>query len=137
MIVLDTNVISEPAKPQPNLTVRDWFHRQRPGSLYITSISLMDMLEGVGRMPVGRRRSDLHGFVTETVMKQFEILNFDTASAASFMTLSEIARGKGWNLPLADGMIGAIAHAHSFAVATRDTAPFEAMGLRVLNPFEA
>jgi len=53
MIILDTNVVSEPLKPLPNQGVIDWLNAQAPATLFITSINLAELLAGVETMPLG------------------------------------------------------------------------------------
>ena len=59
MIVLDTNIVSEPLKPKPDPEVLAWLDRQAPETLYLTSISLAELSAGVEVLPVGKRRAAL------------------------------------------------------------------------------
>ena len=59
MIVLDTNVISEAMKPAPNPAVRAWLNEQVAETLYLTSVTLAEMLFGIAVLPAGRRRNTL------------------------------------------------------------------------------
>ena len=59
MIVLDTNVISEAMKPAPNPAVRAWLNEQVAETLYLTSVTLAEMLFGITVLPAGRRRNTL------------------------------------------------------------------------------
>jgi predicted nucleic acid-binding protein len=65
------------------------------------------------------------------------ILPFDTAAARRYADLAVKARAAGRGFPTPDGYIAAIAAAHSFAVASRDTSAFKAAGLTVIDPWEA
>ena len=89
------------------------------------------------RLPVGKRRRDLHEAYTAEVFTEFadRILSFDRAAAEALPELTQRARAAGRTVSFADSMIGAIAAAQGFSVATRDTSPFEAMGIRVINPW--
>jgi predicted nucleic acid-binding protein len=55
MIVLDTNVVSEAMKPEPNSSVRAWLNNQAAETLYLSSMSLPELLFGIGALPVGKR----------------------------------------------------------------------------------
>ena len=57
MIILDTNVVSEPLKPAPNPAVMDWLNAQEPETLYLTTINLAELLAGVELLPAGRRKN--------------------------------------------------------------------------------
>ena len=137
MIVLDTNVISEALKPQPHPALRAWLDAQAAETLYLTSITVAELWFGIGVLPAGRRKTALEQAV-EGLSPLFEgrVLAFDTAAARCYADRAVRARVAGQGLPTPDGYIAAIADAHRCAVATRDTAPFKAAGVEVLNPWE-
>ncbi len=136
MIVLDTNVLSQPGRPMPEPAVLAWLDRQHPEGLYSTSINVMELLEGVGRLPEGARRRSLEA-ANHKVLAALEdrILPFDHPAAAACAELMNAARRRGFNIGIADCMIGAVASMRGFAVATWDEAPFRAMALDVVNPW--
>lgn len=136
MIVLDTNVVSEMMRPRPDAGVRAWLDAQAPETLYLASLSLAELLFGVAVLPFGQRRDKLSAMV-EGIESLFRgrILEFDTAAARRFATLAAAAREAGLGFPRPDGYIAAIAAEHRYSVATRDTSPFEAAGLEVINPW--
>lgn len=138
MIVLDTNVLSEPLKPMPNQAVLDWLERQPASALYATSVTVFEMMDVVVRLPEGKRRSALE----KAVRAAFEalegrILPFDVKAAEACAALMSQARGRGFTVSLADAMIGATADANNFRVATADEMPFKALGVVVVNPWTA
>jgi toxin FitB len=138
MIVLDTNVVSEAMRPQPNPGVRAWLDEQAAPTLYLTTITLAELWFGIGAMPAGRRRDAL----TQTLdglLPLFDgrILDFNTAAARHYADRAVQARAAGHGLPTPDGYIAAIAAARGFSVATRDVAPFQAAGVAVIDPWEA
>ena len=136
MIILDTNVLSAPLKAAANPAVAAWLDRQRPETLYLTTITLAELLLGIELLPVGLRRSRLEARIN-AVIDSFgdrRMLTFDPAAARLFALLMSRARAAGHAIGVADGQIAAIAAAHGFAVATRDTAPFVAAGVAVINP---
>ncbi|MDD5375460.1 type II toxin-antitoxin system VapC family toxin [Acidithiobacillus sp.] len=138
MIVLDTNVVSEAMKAKPNSAVRAWLDDQAAETLYLSSITLAELLFGIGALPSGRRKDAL----TQTLDGLLElfrdrVLAFDTDAARRYAELAVNARAAGKGFPTPDGYIAAIANARGFTVATRDVAPFLAAGLTVINPWEA
>ena len=137
MIVLNTNVISEALKPQPHPALQAWLDAQAAETLYLTSITLAEFWFGIGVLPAGRRKTALEQAV-DGLSPLFEgrILPFDTAAARCYADRAVRARAAGQGLPTPDGYIAAIAAAHGYAVATRDTAPFKAAGVEVVNPWE-
>ncbi|MCF4166908.1 type II toxin-antitoxin system VapC family toxin [Zavarzinia compransoris] len=137
MIVLDTNVVSEPMRLDGDPAVRAWLDAQAAETLYLTSVSLAELLVGIGRLPQGRRRDGLDRALAALLDRLFgdRILPFDAAAARIFADIQEDCRMKGRAIAFADGQIAAIARSHGFSVATRDTAPFEAAGVPVINPW--
>lgn len=137
MIVLDTNVVSEPIKRRANPAVQAWLDEQAAETLYLTATSLAELLLGIEIMPDGRRKDGLGAALAELVAGLFEsrILPFDQRAATAYAPLVGRARADGRILSVADGQIAAIAAVHGFTVATRDTAPFVAAGVPVINPW--
>ena len=138
MIVLDTNVVSEAMKATPNPVVLAWLDEQAAETLYLSSVTLAELLFGIGVLPAGRRKEALAQML-DGLLALFEdrVLAFDTAAARRYADLAVTARAAGKGFPTPDGYIAAIAKARGFTVATRDVAPFKAVGLNVINPWEA
>ncbi len=136
MILLDSNVVSEAMKPAPNPAVRDWLDAQAAETLFLSSITVAELRFGIGVLPDGQRRERL-GAAVDGVLAVFagRILPFDTEAARHYADLAVRARARGHGFPTPDGYIAAIAAAHGYAVASRDTAPFLAAGLTVLDPW--
>ena len=138
MIILDTNVVSEPMKADGSSRVRNWLDEQIAETLYLTSISLSELLLGVQALPDGKRKEGLATALTELLTDLFgpRVLPFDQQAATAYAARVSAARASGRAISIADGQIAAIAAVHGFAVATRDTAPFIAAGVPVVNPWE-
>ncbi|MGH8137681.1 MAG: type II toxin-antitoxin system VapC family toxin [Steroidobacteraceae bacterium] len=138
MIILDTNVVSEPMKPDGHHGVQAWLDDQLAETLYLTSISLSELLLGVEVLPDGKRKVGLAAALSELLTTLFgaRVLPFDQHAAAMYAGRVSRARAAGRAISMADGQIAAIAAVHGFSVATRDTAPFVAAGLAVVNPWE-
>lgn len=138
MIILDTNVVSEPTKPEADPVVSEWLRRQAPETLYLTAINLAELLGGIALMPAGRRKNNLRTAVAGLLDRFFgpRILPFDIDAARAFAFQIGAMRATGRQIGWADGQIAAIATVHGYTVATRDTEPFEAAGVPVINPWE-
>ena len=136
MIVLDTNVVSEAMRPSADPAVIDWLNRQPAETLFLTSVTLAELLFGIAALPGGKRKDAL-SFTLDGLLKLFDerILPFETRAAESYATLATLARATGKGFPTPDGYIAAIAASTGFSVATRDTAPFDAVGVAVINPW--
>jgi len=139
MIILDTNVVTEPMKPNGAASVVDWLDRQAAETLYLTAVNLAELLVGVETMPVGKRRESVGAALAALIAKLFgaRILPFDEDAARTYPTLVARARANGVALSVADAQIAAIATVKGFTVATRDTTPFVAAGVPIVDPWRA
>lgn len=138
MILLDTNVVSEAMKPEPAPAVRGWLDEQVAETLYLSSVTIAELMFGIGALPAGRRRDRLTAAL-DGVLELFadRILPFDTKAARRYADLAVRARSAGRGFPTPDGYIAAIAASHDFAVASRDASAFGAAGLTVIDPWTA
>ena len=139
MIILDTNVISEPLKANASPLVQKWLDQQTAELLYLTSVNLAELMLGVAILPEGERKKKLDIRLMTLVIRLFQTrtLSFNKDAAMIYARLISHARSNGRSISVADGQIAAIAAVHGFTVATRDTAPFIAMGIPVINPWES
>ena len=136
MILLDTNVVSEAMKPEPAAAVRAWLDAQAAETLYLSSVTIAELMFGIGALPNGRRKDKLTAAL-DGVLELFadRILPFDTRAARRYAELAVRARAAGRGFPTPDGYIAAIAASRDFAVASRDASAFAAAGLKVINPW--
>jgi len=136
MILLDTNVVSEAMKPRPHPAVRGWLDEQVAETLYLSSVTIAELMFGVGALPRGKRRDKLNAAL-DGVLDLFgtRVLPFDIGAARRYAGLAVTARAAGKGFPTPDGYIAAIAASHEFAVASRDTSAFIAAGLAVIDPW--
>ena len=137
MIVLDTNVVSEPLKPEPNAAVLDWLNAQEPQTLYLTTVNLAELLAGVEVLPAGRRRDALAQALSTQVLALFggRMLSFDAKAADAFAKTNAGALAQGNVMGFADCAIGAIARANGFALATRNMRDFKGAGVSLIDPW--
>lgn len=138
VIVLDTNVISELARPHAAPAVVAWADAQRQEDLFATAISEAEMLYGVGLLPVGRRRDDLRRAVQIVFSSLLagRVLPFERAAAACFGDWAAERRLAGKPVGMADLQIAAIARwRNAAAIATRNTKDFEGCGVRLVDPW--
>lgn len=137
MIILDTNVVSEAMKPSAHPAVSHWLNEQVAETLYLSSVTLAELLYGIGNLPSGQRK-DMLTDMLDGLLELFgdRILPFDTMAARAYAKLAVSARAAGQGFPTPDGYIAAIAAAHGFMVATRDTSPFAAAGVPFIDPWK-
>lgn len=138
MIILDTNVVSEPLKLRPDAAAMKWLNRQSPGTLYLTSVSLAELLAGVRALPAGRRRADLQAVMSRELTRLFagRVLGFGEHAAEAYAQVVTSANAVGNPIDFADAAIGAIAMEHGFALATRNSRDFRGASIRLLNPWD-
>ena len=137
MIILDTNVVSEVIKAEPNVAVKTWINEQAAEKLYLSSVTLAELLRGIAVMPVGKRKNRLRDSLVK-VMSLFKgrVLPFDNDAAYKYADLAVVARTTGRGFPLPDGYIAAIAASQHYLVASRDIGLYEAVNVDVVNPWE-
>jgi predicted nucleic acid-binding protein len=135
VIVLDTNVLSEPLRPEPSPVVLDWLASLREPAA-ITAVTAAEMLRGARLLPEGRRRDVLLAGIDDAV-RAFErdILPFDAQAARMYAHLNEVRTRAGRPLSVEDGMIAAICRSHGATLATRNLADFEGLGLDAVDPW--
>ena len=96
MIVLDTNVVSEAMKPEPDEVVMAWLNDQAAETLYLSSVTLAEMLFGIRSLPAGKRKNLLDRALTELLeLFKDRILSFDTDAARHYADLAVTAKNGG------------------------------------------
>lgn len=139
MILLDTNVVSEPLRSAPDARVVQWLDAQPMETLFLSAITVAELRAGAAMLPAGKRRASLQDSLENRVLPLFtgRVLSFDMACTPAYSALLAHARASGLAIATADGLIAAIAATHGLSVATRDVRPFEAAGVDVINPWQA
>jgi predicted nucleic acid-binding protein len=138
VILLDTNLISEPLRHTPEPRVIEWIDAQALETLFLSAVTVAELRAGIALLPAGKRRTALAENLEKRVLPLFasRVLPFDLACTQAYAELIAKTRASGLSVGAADGYIAAIALANGFAVATRDTRPFEAAGAMVINPWQ-
>lgn len=139
MIVLDTNVLSELMRAKPAPEVLAWVDAQPTSQLFISAITVAEILYGIARMADGKRKQSLLDVATLMFDEDFagRILSFDSDAAVHYAGLAAESEAKGKVVDMADGQIAAIAALHDARVATRNVRHFDYLGVPVINPWEA
>ncbi len=137
MIILDTNVVSELMRKQPDAAVQEWVRSQRTVNLAITTVTIAEIERGLKRLPKGKRRADLEARFGSFVSKAFDgrILSFDQAAAECYGELAAKREVKGLHVDALDLMICAIASDVNAKICTRNVGDFEACGVGLVNPW--
>lgn len=137
MIVLDTNVVSEAMRPEPHPGVLGWLNAQAAETLYLSSVTLAELLFGIGALSAGARRDRL-ARTLDRLLALFSgrVLPFDQEAARRYADMAVTAHAAGRPLPTADGYLAATAAAHGFAVATRNVRHFGDTGVELIDPWQ-
>jgi predicted nucleic acid-binding protein len=138
MILLDTNVISEPLRRAPEARVINWIDAQSLETLFLSSITVAELRFGVANLPVGKRRDELQNSLENQILPLFagRVRPFDMECTTAYAELMAKAKSAGLAIAAADGYIATIAATNRFTVATRDISPFQAAGVNVINPWD-
>lgn len=131
--VLDTNTVSETRKPRPDSGLLGWLSDRDPAHLFVTTITLAEVWHGFHSLPVDHADYDsIKKFATD-LPRMYRPLNFDSRAAMIWAEMTAHADGP---LPLRDSFIVAIVRSRGYRIVTRDVAPFERMGCKVVNPWQ-
>jgi len=138
MIILDTNVISEFMRKQPNQNVVAWVNGIDTNDLYTTCINIAEIQRVIYRLPVGKRRSNLENNFKKFIKKAFKgrLLAFDQSAANFYGELCANRENNGLHVDPVDLMIAAIAKNQRFKVASRNISDLLGCGIELVNPWE-
>jgi predicted nucleic acid-binding protein len=137
VIVLDTNVISEVFRPQPDPNVVAWLE-SLSGDVAITAITLAELLAGVRRMPDGQRRVALAARIESAVdpyRQSRAVLAFDDEAAGHYAEIFAARERAGLPISMADAQIAAICRSNDAVCATRNTKDFAGTGIELVDPW--
>jgi predicted nucleic acid-binding protein len=137
MIVLETNVISEVIRVQPDQSVASWLSMQPALSLFITTITQAELLYGIELLPEGKRRRELSNAVRAILSDEFRgrVLPFDSLAAEAYAAITARRRARGKPISAFDAQIAAIAQSRGAQVATRNVDDFEDCGVQIVDPW--
>lgn len=135
--LLDTNVLSEPARPDPDPRVVAWLDAQSVIDLAISTLTLGEIAKGIELLPSGGRRERLATWLATELPGQFtgRLLAVDERVALAWGRLAAEGRRQGRELPVIDGLLLATAMVHSLTLVTRNERDCSERGVPVLNPW--
>lgn len=138
MIILDTNVLSELMRPDPEERVARWLASRPTTSLCTTAITQAEVLLGMYLMPKGKRRDEIEQAARRVFDKGFagRLLPFESEAARAYARITSTRRRSGRPISQADAQIAAIARSTGFDLATRNTSDFEGCGIDLHDPWD-
>jgi predicted nucleic acid-binding protein len=135
--LLDTNVLSERARPRPDSALVRWLDGHDEDRAFISVISLAEIRRGIGRLPAGSRRTYLAAWVDTDLVTRFadRILAVDVHVADAWGVLVADGDRNGRPVPIMDGFLAATAKVHALTLATRNSRDFAHLGVPLVNPW--
>src|SRR5688572_3630725 len=125
-------------RPAPSEAVIGWVDRQEATELYLTAVTVAELLYGVGRLPDGNRKTDLAERIEAMLHEDYEdrVLSFDSTAAAHYADIVVRRERMGRPISMADAEIAGMCRSHDALLATRNITDFEATSLRTINPWD-
>ncbi|HEV7310912.1 type II toxin-antitoxin system VapC family toxin [Sphingopyxis sp.] len=135
--LLDTNVISEGAKPRPDVGVMDWLASIDEEQLHLSIVSVAELRHGIERLDAGRRKTALDLWLTQQLPARFDsrLMPVDAEIADAWGRIVAAAQAAGRPIGAMDAFVAATAKQHQLTLVTRNIADFEATGIRLFNPW--
>jgi predicted nucleic acid-binding protein len=130
--LIDTNVISETARPNPDASVIRWLGQLSP--LVLPAIGVYEIASGIQRLAAGKKREFLEAWLAELLGSDCEVLPFDSSAALECAALESEARRRGRAVELRDLLILAIAKSQGLGIATRNVTHFRGFGVPIYDP---
>ena len=134
--LLDTCVISELVKPNPDLNVVNWLQATPTERLFLSVITIGEIRKGLIKLPDSKRK-DLFTNWLNSLLEDYQtrIITIDLAVAENWGIIQGKSEIKGMTMPAIDSLIAAIAYTHNLILVTRNVADFESSGLPIENPW--
>jgi predicted nucleic acid-binding protein len=137
--LLDTCVLSELARPQPDQGVLEWLRAAEEMELYLSVLTLGELEKGIAKLATSSRRRKIEDWVRNDLAERFagRVLAIDKIVAEQWGRLSGVSEARGEPLPVIDALLAATSLVHGLEVVTRNVADLERCGARCVNPWSA
>ncbi len=137
--ILDTNIISELIKTNPNQKVLHFLNTIQEKDIYLSSITIGEIYFGIQKLPYGKKQTKLLSWVEEQLLPRFhnKVIVIDTDVMLQWAILTNTLKTKGTPLPIMDSLIGATCLAKKFTLITRNEKDFKNINIQIINPFNS
>ena len=135
--LVDTCVVSESVRARPDPKVLAWLGEQQEADLYLSVLTIGELVKGIARLGESRRRAELTAWFEEDLARRFgaRVLPVCAEVAALWGELQARAELCGKKMPVVGGLIAATALHHGLAVATRNGSDMAASGVGIVDPW--
>jgi toxin FitB len=135
--LLDTNAISEPARPRPDSGVLAWLAAADEDSVFLSAITIAELRHGIQRLTDGKKRTLLDAWLQRDLRVRFRgrILAIDYEVADACGRILALSESKGRRMEVRDAYIAACAEVHGLTLVTRNVKDFEAVFDRIVMPW--
>lgn len=136
--VLDTCVISELVTKKPNSKVAEWVDSLDGEDVYLSIITIGEIIKGVEKLPESNRKQELRDWLKQDLLSRFrdKIMPLDTDVIVEWGILTARLETAGQKMPAIDSLIAATTLANDMTLVTRNVSDFEAAGIKIINPWE-
>jgi predicted nucleic acid-binding protein len=137
LIVLDTNVVSELMRREPDSRVMAWIGEQPIAGVFTTTLTQAEIFYGLAILPEGRRRDELLAAAPPMFDTEFagRVLPFDTEAALAYSDVAAARHGAGKPISQIDAQIAAIVLSRGARLATRNVTDFAGCRITLVNPW--
>lgn len=135
--LLDTCVLSELIKKQPDLKVEEWISRINESDLFISVLTIGELHKGIAKLPDSIKKSELHKWVSHDLESRFQsrIIDIDLKTSTIWGKIMAESELKGRTMPAIDSLIAATGISHNLVVVTRNTKDMEISNVDLFNPW--
>jgi tRNA(fMet)-specific endonuclease VapC len=135
--LLDTCVISELVSKQPSPTVVEYVDLLDPEDVYLSVITIGEIVKGIEKLSRSRRKQDLQAWLKDDLLVRFEgnVVSLDTDILIEWGTLTARLESAGKTMPAIDSLIAATALAKKMILVTRNVSDFEETNVEIVNPW--
>jgi toxin FitB len=136
--LLDTNILSELRRPQPDKNVLNWLMQLDEDQTFLSVISLAEIRRGIALMDEGRKRDALTDWLATDLPQRFDgrVLPINEKIASAWGDLMAMSKHRGIGLAPMDAMLGATVVAYDLVLATRNVKDFKELGLSLIDPWQ-
>lgn len=134
--LLDTNIVSEMVKKEPNPNVKAWVGSKDESNLYLSVITIAEVKRGITRLAASNRRKILQEFLNGLLETyQDNIIPIDIHVTQEWGMISAAAEANGRKISVTDGFIAATSQIHRLTLVTRNVSDFEMTDIPLVNPW--